>query len=152
MRWHWFVLFIFLHSLLCFGLGWVLRENLTPKELLSPSDHIKEDELTAYRDMVVLKGNYVLAYYRNTNSMDPVLDETAMGIEKTDFNINEIHEGDIISFKVKGMNDTIVHRVTKIGYDAKGWYAITKGDNILSNDPIITRKEQVQGIIIGIIY
>ena len=38
------------------------------------------------------------------------------------------------------------------GFDNEGWYAITKGDNNVVEDNWKVRFEQIEGIVIGIIY
>ena len=65
---------------------------------------------------------------------------------------DEIKIGDIISYGTHYNDDIIIHRVTKIGKDAEGWYAIAKGDNNAISDPEKIRFSQVKRILVGILY
>jgi signal peptidase I len=85
-----------------------------------------------------------------SKSMDPFLDENTVVLEITPKNAAEIHLGDIIIYKYGG--ERVIHRVVSIGHDDDGWFAITKGDNNLKEDPEKVRFEQVAGIVVGIIY
>jgi hypothetical protein len=87
--------------------------------------------------------------------MDAVLDETANSIEIIPKNISDIHIGDIICYEIlieEQNHSTIAHRVIDIDYDEQGWYATTKGDNAPYPDLEKVRFEQVQSIVIAIIY
>jgi uncharacterized protein (UPF0248 family) len=50
------------------------------------------------------------------------------------------------------VSGTIIHRVVKIGQDSEGWYAILKGDNLSQEDPEKVRFDQVQRVVVAIIY
>ena len=50
------------------------------------------------------------------------------------------------------MDTLIVHRVVRTGYDRNGWYAIAKGDNIEQPDPDKIRFDQINGVLVAIIY
>ncbi len=117
----------------------------------SPYDWIKEDQIAIYRDKVVINlENAQLAGFVDTNSMDPLLDENSNGIEIIPESIADIHIGDVVSYK--SGSDVIIHRVVGIGYDEQGWYAIMKGDNNKANDPGRVRFEQIQRVLVGVIY
>ncbi len=120
-------------------------------ELPSPADRIKEDQIIVYEDMVIIKlNNASLARYADTNSMDPVIDKEATGIEIVPENEDDIHVGDIIVYENSG--ELIVHRVIAIGHDEKGKYFIVKGDNNPVEDPIKVRFNEIKYILVGILY
>jgi hypothetical protein len=127
--------------------------NPQPKEVASPYDRIKEEQIHVYNDKVVIElNNAEWASFTNTNSMDPVLDEGANAIEVVPKSYNEIHAGDIVSYKSSYVEGTIIHRVKSVGYDPEGWYAIMQGDNNPTEDPEKVRFEQIRRIVVAIIY
>ena len=67
-------------------------------------------------------------------------------------NIENIKIGDIISYNSKLCNCTIVHRVINKGYDEKGLYFITKGDNINKKDPKKVYAKDVRSVVVAILY
>ncbi len=125
------------------------RGNL---ELASPSDWIKEEDITVYGDRVVIDlPNAKWAKFTNTNSMDPLFDETSHALEIVPTSPNQIRAGDIISYKSPLVSAPVIHRVIQIGNDGQ-WYALTKGDNNSEQDPRKVRFEQVQRVLVAIIY
>lgn len=122
-------------------------------ERASPSDWIKEDQIKVYNDRVIIDlKDAEWASFTDTNSMDPVLDETANAIEIIPKSADDIHVGDIISYKSDYADGTIIHRVIKIGSDEEGWYYIVKGDNNQSPDPGKIRFKQIKRVVVAIIY
>ena len=122
-------------------------------EKYSPSDWIKEDQIKVYNDRVIIDlKDAEWASFTDTNSMDPVLDETANAIEIIPKSTEDIHVGDIISYNSDYADGTIIHRVIKIGKDNKGWYCIVKGDNNQNPDPGKIRFSQIKRILVAIIY
>jgi hypothetical protein len=127
--------------------------NPQPKEVASPHDRIKEEQIHVYNDKIVIDlNNAEWASFTDTNSMDPVIDEGANAIEVVPKSYNEIHVGDIVSYKSSYVEGTIIHRVKSVGYDPDGWYAIMQGDNNPTEDPEKVRFEQVKRIVVAIIY
>lgn len=119
----------------------------------SPSDWIKEDQIKVYNDKVIINlRDAEWASFTDTNSMDPLIDEKANAIEIIPKSVDDIHVGDIISYKSDYADGTIIHRVIKIGNDDKGWYCIVKGDNNQSPDPGKIRFNQIKRILVAIIY
>ena len=84
--------------------------------------------------------------------MDPLIDNETTTIEIKPNSPDEIKVGDIISYDVKGYDYAFVHRVVKIEKDNKKTYFITKGDNLKFNDEGKVRFEQIEGVVVGIIY
>lgn len=122
-------------------------------ELQSPGDHVPEDAIAVYDDRVLLRiPGASWAKYADTNSMDPVLDENANGIEIAPQTAEDIQAGDIISYEPRFTKGLVVHRVVETGYDSAGWYAVVRGDNNLGADPQKIRFEQVHGVLAAIVY
>lgn len=155
---------------LIFMLGWTMSNaveslsNFEPLEIIeeprlgtfeqnSPSDWIKEEQIRVYQDRIEIDlKDAVWAKFTNTNSMDPVLDETANAIEIIPTSPEEIHPGDIVSYKSEYSDASIIHRVLETGYDDEGWFAIMKGDNNPLQDPGKVRFKQVRRVVVAIIY
>jgi len=126
--------------------------GFTASEVISPSDHISEDQILVLNDKVIIKvKDPKWASFTDTNSMDPIIDINSNSIEIKPETPKNIQKGDIISYKYRDIG-IIIHRVVKTGYDEQGWYAVTKGDNNLFKDPEKVRFEQVNGVVIGVIY
>lgn len=155
---------LILITILVFLLGWLSSNvysgnyetplNVTPREIMSPSDIIKEKQIVIYEDRIVIfVENAKMSRYANTNSMDPVLDQGANGLQIVPDSPNNIQIGDIITYEAEWAgNKLIVHRVIKIGQDDEGWYAVAKGDNSTFTDPGKIRFDQIKYLLIGVIY
>jgi len=56
--------------------------TFTSNELISPQDRIKDSQIHIYKNKIILDiENAKYARYADTNSMDPILDKGATGIE-----------------------------------------------------------------------
>ncbi len=122
-------------------------------EMESPYNHIKEDQIHVYSDRIEIDlQDAMWARFTNTNSMDPIFDSEANTIEIKPEKKSDIHIGDVISYSPRGSDSLIVHRVVQISVDGDGWYAIVKGDNIANPDPDKVRFEQINGVLVAIIY
>jgi len=122
-------------------------------DVSSPADHIKESDIEVYKDKVILNiDNPQWARFTDTNSMDPVLDQGSNAIEIIPQSPEDISVGDIVSYENTISGGTIIHRVTDIGTDTQGWYAITKGDNNPSPDPVKIRFNEIRRLVVAIIY
>lgn len=123
------------------------------KERLSPYDHVKESQISVYKDKIVIDiNNAIWARYTDTNSMDPLFDKGANGIEISPDSPEDLHIGDIIAYDAEWADGVVIHRIIEIGNDEQGIYFITKGDNNPIQDPEPIRFPQVKYILIGIIY
>jgi len=123
-----------------------------PQERNSPGDWITEDKIELRKDGVYIRLNDPQwAILANTNSMDPVFDDGSHLIQTLVSSQDQIRIGDIITYK-SPLGYSIVHRVTDIGEDEEGWYAITKGDNNPTADPWKVRFEDVTRVTVMIIY
>ena len=122
-------------------------------ELDSPQDRVPENKIHVYKDRIILDlGDASWSTFADTNSMDPVLDVGANGIEIKPKQQNELKFGDIISYKAQFTDGIVVHRIISTGYDGLGWYAIAKGDNNPASDPYKVRFSDITGVVVGIIY
>lgn len=121
------------------------------KELSSPGDWITEEQIKVYPQRIILDVEGASwASFTNTNSMDPYFDETAHAIEVKPADPEQINVGDIISYKT--VYGILVHRVIEVGEDKDGIYYFVKGDNNRLTDPFKVRFEDVQGVVVAIIY
>ena len=119
----------------------------------SPMDRISEDQINVYDDKVVLDlQGATWATYADTNSMDPLFDTGANGIELPPKSAEDLRVGDVISFKDTSNEGLIVHRIIQIGEDEQGWFALTRGDNNLTTDPFKVRFKNIHGVLVGILY
>ena len=84
--------------------------------------------------------------------MDPVFDYGSNAIEIKPQSPEQIHVGDIVSYNSKYASGSIIHRVIEINQDEDGWYCLMKGDNNPYRDPEKVRFEQVQRLVVAIIY
>lgn len=118
-------------------------------ELMSPHDHVKEEQIHVYDERVVIDIEAEWARFMDTNSMDPLIDEGANAIQIVPDSKDDVHVGDVVSYKSdKGI---IIHRVIDIGNDEEGTYYTVKGDNNREPDPKV-RFEQIEKVLVGVIY
>lgn len=133
-------------------------ENIIIKETCggeknSPSDWIKEEKIHVYPDRIVVRMSHPLfRRIYNTNSMDPLFDETTTTIEIPLNSEDELNIGDIVAYKTKGYDYAILHRIINISSDEKGKYFVLKGDNNKDEDKERVRFSQIEGVVVGIIY
>ena len=114
-------------------------------------ENIPKDSINLASDVAIIYINgSSLAIFANSSSMVPTLSHNTKAIEIKPNNTNELHIGDIISYRSR--EELIVHRIIDIGRDNVGWYAVTKGDNNDVVDPDKIRFESVNGKIVVLIY
>lgn len=119
----------------------------------SPGDWLSDKQIKVFQSRVVInQEDVILSSFANTNSMDPLLDENANGLEiKPDE--DKLQVGDIISYKSNFLGGVVIHRIVNIGEDEKGKYYETMGDaNYGVVDPEKVRFEQIEGVLIGVLY
>ena len=120
-------------------------------DLPMPHDRISEEQIIVTNDRVVLDvRDASWSRFTDTGSMSPFLDLGANAIHVAPRYPEELKAGDIISYRIAGI--TIIHRILATGYDERGWYAITKGDANPSSDPFKVRFDQIERVLIAIIY
>ena len=121
-------------------------------ERASPVSRIPESAVHVYADRVVLDiKDAVWARFENSNSMDPVLDEGDFGIEVKPKSVYDIQVGDIAAYRNKD-GDVIIHRIVEIGDDQFGRYFVFKGDNVPIVDPEQVRFDQIDAILVAVVY
>lgn len=126
-------------------------DETVPKE--SPGDWIKEPQIRVNDARVVLElENAEWAAFTDTHSMEPVLSAQSNAIEVHPKTPEDIKVGDIASYVSAYSDGFIIHRVIEKGYDDEGYYFIFKGDNNLAPDPERVRFEQIQRVVVAIIY
>lgn len=124
--------------------------NGTAIEKDSPSNWVTEDQIKVTSEKIEINvKNAKWAKFTNTNSMDPVLDQGANAIQIKPTKKEQLSVGDIITYNIN--NQKIIHRIIKINNDGE-WYCITKGDNNNQPDPNKIRFNQIEKVLIGIIY
>lgn len=124
-----------------------------PEEVSSPSDWIKENQIFVYNDKIIINlKDAEWAAFTDTNSMDPIIDSSANGIEVIPKSEKEINVGDIASYKSDYADGIIIHRVIQKGADKDGVYFIMKGDNLPNPDPGKIRFKQIQRVLVAVIY
>ncbi|MBT7903018.1 signal peptidase I [Candidatus Woesearchaeota archaeon] len=129
-----------------------IKEITKSTEISSPSNHIKENQIHVYQDLIILDiKNASWGSFTDTNSMDPFLDQGSNSIEIKPTKQSQIQVGDIISYE-NSKKEIIIHRVIEKGLDSEGTYYILKGDNNQGKDHQKVRFNQIKGILVGIIY
>src|SRR3989338_6727396 len=146
---------------LAFSLGWLAHEGIdfmqytvesptgyAVAEQASPGNWVDESEIIATADKVVaaIPRAYIVRY-TNTNSMDPMLDETSTGIE-IPYNNQELQAGDVISYEHKGI--LMVHRIAAIEESREGKTFLMQGDNQGSIHAI--PEKAIRGVLVGVFY
>ena len=131
-------------------LNYLTYSGIGPTEGIAPFDWIQPQDIEIYPDRVVINIDHAsMSSYAETGSMRPTLDVGSNGIRIQPQNVEQVHEGDIISFK-QGSN-LIVHRVIEKGVDEDGVYFITKGDNNDFADGKI-RFSQIKYVTVALIW
>jgi signal peptidase I len=145
--------FIFVILMLALFANIAYTRPLETRELNSPFDHIKEHQIKVFNDEIRIKiKGATLARYIDSNSMDPLIDKDATGIEIIPENPNQIHIGDIVAYKSNLTKSLIVHRIQNVSKDNQGLYYTLKGDNNENEDPEKVRFSQIKYLLIGVIY
>ena len=128
------------------------RVTGTSVEHASPSDHLLQDQIHVYPDSIIIDvKNATWSRFANTNSMDPLFDATANGIELKPASPTQLKVGDIVSFRTPATTHPTIHRIVEIGFDTEGWFAITKGDNNVGDDGKV-RFDAIEGVLVAILY
>jgi hypothetical protein len=121
------------------------------EEKPSPSDWIKPGQIEVQDNKIIINvEGATWASFADTNSMDPVLDEGTTGIEIKPASPDQINVGDIIAYKSE--YGVIIHRVAEKGEDNDGVYFIAKGDNNNNADPKKIRFNDIERVLVALIY
>lgn len=120
---------------------------------MAPSNWIPQEKIHVYRNYIQIDlKDAVWANFTDTKSMIPVLSTNSNAIQIKPKTNADIKTGDIISFRNKINQRRIIHRVIGMGYDSEGKYFITKGDNNIEEDPFKVRFEDIERIVVAVIY
>jgi hypothetical protein len=120
---------------------------------ITPNDWITQDKIHVYRSYVKIDlKNAVWANFTDTDSMTPVLSSKSNAIQIKPEYEEDIHIGDIISFRNQINKRRIIHRVIGIGTDLEGKYFLTKGDNNPDEDNIKVRFEDIERVLVAVVY
>jgi len=130
-----------------------ITQNDLPEQI-SPQNHISESQIAVYTDKVVLDiPDVKWATFSDTNSMDPFFDTGAYALQIVPNSPSDIAVGDVVSYSLSESPKLhIIHRVVHIGEDSQGLYYILKGDNVRVSDPGKVRFEQIDRVLIGVLY
>lgn len=125
-----------------------------PQPIQTPPDRITQDQIKVYSNQIILNvKDASWATFTPTGSMKPLFDEKSNALEVKPTSPSDIKLGDIIAYKQNNnSNDIIIHRVININQDSEGIYYTVKGDNNQTADPDKVRFEQIQGVVVAIIY
>lgn len=129
--------------------GFSIFEN---DKIQGPYDFIKNSDITLVDGKLIIDVHdkkIVLSNYIDSESMEPLINKYSTGIGIKISSAEQINVGDIITFRQNGV--LIVHRIIEKGFDEKGMYFITKGDNNNFDDGKI-RFEQIESVLIGMVY
>jgi signal peptidase I len=119
----------------------------------SPNDWIQEKQILVYSQQIVLDlKDAQWATFTDTHSMEPVLSSRANAIEIVPESPDQIKVGDIVSYVSDYADGYIIHRVIYKGTDDDGVYFIMKGDNNPDPDPGRIRFDQIQRVVVAIVY
>ena len=124
-----------------------------PRDRPSPLDRIPQEAIHIRSNQVVIDiENPKWSTFTDTKSMDPVLDKGAHAIHIVPNDPSEIAVGDIVAYRSEYADGTIIHRIIEKGHDEDGLYYILKGDNNPNPDPGKIRFNQIERVLVAIIY
>jgi len=145
------ILLIILIISLTFSLWWVWDNLIIAKEISSPGDWVRQDQIKVYENQVVIDlPDSEWLYFTDTNSMDPFIDENTNALQIKPKSPDSIAIGDIITYK--NQSELIIHRVIEKNQDEDGLYYVVKGDNNSTADPVKVRFEDIEGVVVAVIY
>lgn len=119
-----------------------------------PADRVGEDQIRVLQDKVIIDvQNVQWASFADSKSMHPFLFPGANALQLTPDSPDDIQIGDVITY-VDSLdpNRFVIHRVVYVSEDNQGWYCIVKGDHNVVSDPGKIRFEQIDRVLIGVIY
>jgi len=128
-------------------------EEKSGVERLSSFDHINEEQIKVSPDNVQIDViDATWTRFEDSNSMDPMIDIGANGIQVMPTAQDDLHEGDVVLYTSQYTDKILIHRIVSIDNDEQGWYALMKGDNNMELDPGKARYGDIKGILVSVIY
>lgn len=120
---------------------------------VAPSIRLNFSDIKVYKDRVVFYiNNPELINIIGNHSMVPVVDTGHKSVGIIPKDVNDIKLGDIVVFNIKNGKGYMGHRIIKTGYDEKGIYYLTKGDNKKKIDTGKLRFNDIVYVLIMVIY
>lgn len=120
-------------------------------EKASPQDWVSEKDIHIYDDKIELAiPDARWATFADTNSMDPLLDAGSNGIQVIPSRPEQLAIGDVVTYNYKGRK--IIHRIVDIQQDAEGYLFTLKGDNNLEPDPVKVRFNDIERVLVAVVY
>ena len=143
----------------------LIQFNITGYTILPQSENLRNEpiETPPYIESIYCKdqecnlkfvGEVSYIYTADTGSMSPLFNGDRVIVIKPNSE-NGIDINSIIIFYDKeseNPTDLIIHRVVKIGTDEVGWYCITKGDNVETEDNLKVRFGDIKWIAAGVVW
>ena len=120
--------------------------------VVAPEKSLNLGDIEVYPNKIIINlQNASLSRYAATGSMNPTLNENSKGIKIPITEKKQLHVGDIITYLDNNSGDLIIHRIIAIGFDEKGDFYMTKGDNNLVSDGKI-RFQQIRYKLVVLVY
>lgn len=131
-----------------------VRQAISDDQVLHDAqDRVSQDQIKVYSDHMELEKQGVrFAPVGATSSMLPFMHSGAHSLEVEPESADNLKVGDVISYYEPGNDAFIIHAIIEIGEDEGGWYAITKGYNNPVEDGWKVRFDQIEGVLIGVLY
>lgn len=103
--------------------------------------------------IVIEHTNLTISGMMGTGSMSPGISSQSMAIETTSFDPYTLTPGQIISYEPEEVGDqtNIIHRIHSINQTGEFCYE-TKGDANFYSDPECVKPEQIETLVIGVIF
>ena len=122
-------------------------------ETRHPVPILQQGIVKLQRDSLVINLTEIkLVQYADTGSMEPFLFQGATGIEVPVKSVDDLHLGDIVSYKAEWMEGIVTHRIVAISNDKNGAYYTLKGDANANADPEKVRFSQIKYKLAGVLY
>ena len=126
----------------------ITSAQLTSK---TPSNRITEDNIHIYKDKVIIDVEGASwSQYADTDSMIPILDKGANGIEIIPKSQDDLFIGDIVAYESE--QGLIIHRIVGIEEKDGIKYFELKGDNNSKSDPEKVTFEKIKYVTIMLVY
>lgn len=119
--------------------------------VVAPQKTLNAGDIEVYPNRIIINlANASISRYAPTGSMNPTLNENSKGIKIPVTNKEQLHVGDIITYEDEN-EELVIHRIIAKGFDERGEFYITKGDNNLVSDGKI-RYEQIRYKLVALVY
>ncbi len=133
----------------------VTPASVTEVPWIAPSVKVTTKNLLIEGDRLILEYPCLsLVQIGGGDSMVPISAVGHLYIVTTCFELDDIQVGDIVVFKFERIDlgkVTVLHQVVELGSDEVGWYAVTRGTNVMTPDLPI-REEDLKYIGIGVLW